>query len=104
MKKEELSSNFSSSEILNKMLKREKPEPIISALLNEIEETRFIELNKALCILGKIDDDRRKVVEELTRILVNHILHYPMLNLREVTEKGEDNSISTVEKLFNIQG
>ena len=95
--KKELSSNFS-SEILNKMLKQERTEPITAALLNEIEETRLIELNKARCMLGKIDDDRRKVVEDLTRILVKRIPHYPMLNLGEATEKG-DKTISTVEKL-----
>ncbi|NIQ07689.1 MAG: glutamyl-tRNA reductase [Candidatus Korarchaeota archaeon] len=83
-------------------LKRKRAEPLISALCNKAEEIRRKELNKALKMLGKLDDDQRKVVDDLTMVLVKRILHHPFMNLRKAAVSGDIDTISATRELFNI--
>lgn len=83
-------------------LKRKRVDPLISALCNKAEEIRRKELEKALKMLGKLDDDQRKVVDDLTMVLVKRILHHPLMNLRKAAVSGNINTISAARELFNI--
>lgn len=87
---------------LKLMLKLEQAKPLISALLHKAEEIRRKELKKALRMLGKLDDDQQKVIDDLTLVLIERILHHPIRNLRNAAVNGDVNTISVAQKLFNL--
>jgi glutamyl-tRNA reductase len=87
---------------LKLMLKLEQAKPLISALLHKAEEIRRKELKKALRMLGKLDDDQQKVIDDLTLVLIERILHHPIKNLRNAAVNGDVNTISVAQKLFNL--
>ncbi len=88
---------------LELMLQREQAEPVISAIYNSAEEIRQRELAKALKMIGNLDDKQRRVVDDLTQILIKRILRNPVENLRKAAENGKTNVISTVRELFNVK-
>ena len=88
---------------LELMLKREQAEPVISALCSKAEEIRRRELKKSLRMLGEIDDKQRRVINDLTSVLIERILYYPILNIRKAALNGDVNTISTAQKLFDLK-
>jgi len=88
---------------LELMLQREQAEPIISAICGRAEEIRQRELTKALKMIGNLDDEQHRVIDDLTHVLVKRILYHPVENLRKAAEKGKTNVISTVRELFNVK-
>lgn len=87
---------------LQLMLKRKQVEPIISAMCGRAEEIRCKELKKALKMLGKLDDNQRKVVENLTRKLTQLILYQPIIKLRKAAERDDVNKVSIAQELFGL--
>jgi glutamyl-tRNA reductase len=88
---------------LELMLQREQAEPIISAIWSSAEEIRRRELTKALKMIGNLDNEQHRIIDDLTQVLVKRILHHPVENLRKAAEKGKTNVISTVRELFNVK-
>lgn len=87
---------------LELMLKREQAEPLISALCSKAEEIRRKELRKALGMLGKLNNDQRKVINDLTFVLIERILYHPITNLRKAAVSGDITTMSVAQKLFNL--
>lgn len=87
---------------LDSMLKQEQAEPIISALLHKAEEVRQKEIKHAMRLIGELTANQQKVIDDLTFILIERILHYPIKNLRKAAANGDENIISVVQKLFNL--
>ncbi|RLI47020.1 glutamyl-tRNA reductase [Candidatus Bathyarchaeota archaeon] len=87
---------------LELMLKRKQVEPIISAMCCRAEEIRCKELKKALRMLGKLDDEQRKVIDNLTHKLTERILYHPIVKLRKAAESGDVNKVSFVQELFGL--
>lgn len=87
---------------LELMLKRERAEPLISALCSKAEEIRRKELKKALRMLGEIDDKQRRVINDLTLVLIERVLHHPILNIRKAALNDDVNMISVAQRLFNL--
>ncbi len=69
--------------------------PTIKMLREKIEHIREEELKK---YKGKVDASDMEVVEEVTRALVNKILHEPMTNL-----KSAENGISVVDRVKTLK-
>jgi glutamyl-tRNA reductase len=67
-------------------LRRSRLEPLISELFILAEEIRRREFMKARRMLGDIDEDQLAIVEKLTRVIVEKILHNPVSNLRRAGE------------------
>ena len=51
-------------------MKRLEAEPIVKDVFKNIDNLRNKELQKALNMLGDLDDDKKKIVDELTKAIV----------------------------------
>ena len=78
--------------------------PVINKLRSDLELIRKEELQKALSRMGPDFSAReRKVVEALTKGIVNKILHTPVTKLRSPQSRDERQaSLKIVEKLFSL--
>ena len=80
--------------------------PTINRLRSGLESIRKEELQKALSRMGPDFSDReRKVVEALSKGIINKILHTPVTNLRapQPSTKRKE-SLKIIEDLFNLSG
>ena len=78
--------------------------PTINQLRSSMETIRTEELQKALSRMGPDFSDReRKVVEALSKGIINKILHTPVTQLRAPQGRQErQQSLRTVERLFDL--
>ncbi len=79
--------------------------PTIVELQQRLEEIRTSELEKCLRKLGPITAEQRQAIEMLTAQMVNKILHYPILRLRDSAgEPHERESLRrTIRKIFGLR-
>jgi glutamyl-tRNA reductase len=78
--------------------------PTINRLRSSLESIRSEELQKALSRMGPDFSAReRKVVEALSKGIINKILHTPVTSLRAPQQRSErQNSLMVVERLFDL--
>lgn len=89
--------------VLEASMKRLDAEPIVKDVFKNIDSLREKELRKALQMLGESDKDKIKIIEDLTKALVESIVSAPMNNLRKASEQGEPDIISAASKLFDYK-
>jgi glutamyl-tRNA reductase len=79
--------------------------PTIVELQKRLEEIRATELEKCLRKVGPIDAEQRAAIEQLTTQLVNKILHYPILQLKEAAEEPQERESlrKTIRKIFGLR-
>lgn len=79
--------------------------PTIVELHDRLEAIRAAELEKCLRKLGPITADQRESIEMLTTQMVNKILHYPILRLKDsAAEPHERESLrQTIRKIFGLR-
>jgi glutamyl-tRNA reductase len=78
--------------------------PTIVELQGRLETIRAAELEKCLRRIGPMNADQRAAIEQLSTQLVNKILHYPILQLKEAEEPAERESLrKTIRKLFGLR-
>jgi glutamyl-tRNA reductase len=79
--------------------------PTIVELQKRLEEIRASELEKCLRKLGPIEADQRAAIEQLTTQMVNKILHYPILQLKESSEEPQERESlrRTIRKIFGLR-
>jgi glutamyl-tRNA reductase len=79
--------------------------PTILELQQVLESIRSAELEKCLRKLGPISADQRQAIEMLTTQMVNKILHYPILRLKDsAVEPHERESLrETIRKIFGLR-
>jgi glutamyl-tRNA reductase len=73
---------------------------IISSLLSHAEEVRQRELATALSMIGDVDERERKILEDLTSILLKQTFVPIVENLRLAAKKGDKELIELAVKLF----
>ena len=76
-------------------------EPFVKEVFKNIDSLRMIELQKALQMLGETDEKRVKIIEELSKAIVESIVSAPMNNLRKASEKGNPDLLEAASKLFD---
>ncbi|KZR89777.1 glutamyl-tRNA reductase [Synechococcus sp. MIT S9508] len=78
--------------------------PTINRLRSSLESIRAEELQKALSRMGPDFSAReRKVVEALSKGIINKILHTPVTSLRAPQQRSErQNALLVVERLFDL--
>ena len=86
--------------ILNNDMKSLSVRIIISSLLSQAEQVRQRELATALNMMGDMDDKQRKVLEDLTSILLKQTFVPIVENLRSAAKNGDDQIIDLAVKLF----
>src|SRR5207244_12205024 len=83
--------------------KRVEIEHIVNNVLKEIDQARIKELKKALQMLGETDEEKIRIIDQLTQAIVEDIMSIPMNNLRKASEQGDSEIVRTVIKLFNYK-
>ena len=76
-------------------------EPIVKEVFKNIDSLRMKELQKALQMLSETDEKRVKIIEELSKAIVESIISAPMNNLRKASEKGNPDLLEAASKLFD---
>jgi glutamyl-tRNA reductase len=79
--------------------------PTILELQHRLEELRTTELEKCLRKMGPITAEQRDAIEMLTLQMVNKILHYPILQLRDGAEEPQERESlrKTIRKIFGLR-
>lgn len=78
--------------------------PTILELQQRLEEIRAAELDKCLRKLGPITAEQRAAVDMLTAQMINKVLHYPILQLRDGAEEPQERESlrRTIRKIFGL--
>ena len=78
--------------------------PTIVELQQRLEAIRAAELDKCLRKLGPVSAEQRQAIEQLTTQMVNKILHYPILQLKELPDEPQERESlrRTIRKIFGI--
>lgn len=76
--------------------------PAIQAVRRRGEEARQAELAEALARLRHLDAADRAVVEDLSRALVNKLLHDPTIRLKELAAADATDEIAAICRAFNL--
>jgi glutamyl-tRNA reductase len=87
--------------VIEASMKRLEAEPIVKEVFKNIDFLRVKELQKALQMLGETDEKRVKIIEELTKAVVESIVSTPMNNLRKASEQGNPELLEAATKLFD---
>jgi len=87
--------------VVEASMNRLEAEPIVKDVFKNIDSLRIKELQKALQMLGETDEKRVKIIEELTKAVVESIVSAPMNNLRKASEQGNPELLDAASKLFD---
>lgn len=81
--------------------------PTIVELRERLEEMRAAELEKALRKMGPLSPEQRAAVEALSNGIINKVLHYPILRLKESAADSRsgsgENIRETIRKIFGLR-
>ncbi len=89
--------------IIEATMKRLDAEPLVKDVFTNADSMRIKELQKALQMLGETDEKRIKIIDELTKAVVESIVSTPMNNLRKASEQGNPELLEIASKLFNYK-
>jgi len=89
--------------VLEASMKRLDAEPLVKDVFKNIESLREKELQKALQMLDETDDKKIKIIEELTKAVVESIVSTPMNNIRKASEEGNPEVVELASKLFDYK-
>ncbi|HEY3055999.1 MAG TPA: glutamyl-tRNA reductase [Thermoanaerobaculia bacterium] len=89
------------AEAFRKRLIAQDAVPTIVELQRRLEEIRTSEVDEYLRRVGPVAAEHRQAIETLTLQMINKILHYPILQLKEASEEREALRF-TVRKIFRL--
>jgi glutamyl-tRNA reductase len=89
--------------VLEASMKRLEAEPLVKDVFKNIETLREKELQKALQMLDETDEKKIRIIEELTKAVVESIVSTPMNNIRKASEQGKPDIIELASKLFDYK-
>lgn len=89
--------------VLEASMKRLDAEPLVKDVFKNIDYLRIKELQKALHMLDEKDEKKIKIIEDLTKAIVEGIVSTPMNNIRKASEQGNSEIIDTASKLFDYK-
>lgn len=78
--------------------------PTIVELHERLEAIRAAEVEKCLRKLGPVTAEQRHAIEMLTTQMINKILHYPILQLKDSTDEPQERESlrRTIRKIFGL--
>ena len=89
--------------VLEASMKRLDAEPFVKDVFKNIDSLRVKELEKALQMLDEKDEKKIKIIEELTKAVVESIVSTPMNKIRKASEQGDPDMIEMASKLFDYK-
>ena len=87
--------------VLEASMKRLDAEPLVKDVFKNIDSLRRKELEKALSMLDEKDEKKIKIIEELTKAVVESIVSTPMNNIRKASEQVQPDLLQVASKLFD---
>jgi len=87
--------------VLEASMKRLDAEPLVKDVFKNIDTLRQKEFEKALSMLGEKDEKKIKIIEELTKAVVESIVSTPMNNIRKASEQGKPDLLEVASELFD---
>ncbi len=73
--------------IIEATMKRLDPEPLVKDVFASVDSLRRQELEKALQMLGETDEKKIKIIDELTKAVVESIVSIPVNNSKKASEQ-----------------
>ena len=89
--------------VLEASMKRLDAEPFVKDVFKNIEHLREKELQKALQMLDEKDEKKIKIIDELTKAVVEIIVSTPMNNIRKASEQGKHDLMDLASSLFDYK-
>ena len=89
--------------VLEASMKRLDAEPLVKDVFKNIENIREKELQKALQMLDEKDERKIKIINELTKAVVESIVSTPMNNIRKASEQDKSDLVELASKLFDYK-
>ena len=89
--------------VLEASMKRLDAEPLVKSVFKNIDSLREKELQKALQMLDEKDEKKIKIIDELTKAVVESIVSTPMNNIRKASEQGNPDIVELATKLFEYK-
>lgn len=81
--------------------------PTILELQGRLEEIRAAELEKCLRRLGPLSTEQREAIEMLSSGIINKVLHYPIVRLKESAAEeapdGRETTREIIRKIFGLR-
>ncbi len=81
--------------------------PTILELQERLDEIRKTELERCLRRMGPLTTDQQAAIEQLTSGIINKILHYPIVRLKEsVVDQQDEGGVKirdTIRKIFGLR-
>jgi len=74
--------------IIEATMKRLEPEPLVKDVFASVDSIRRQELEKALQMLGETDEKKIKIIDELTKAVVESIVSIPVSNSKKASEQA----------------
>ena len=89
--------------VLEASMKRLEAEPLVKDVFKSIDGLREKELRKALQILDEKDEAKIRIIDDLTRSIVESIVSAPMNNIRRASEQGQAEMLRVAGRLFDYK-
>jgi glutamyl-tRNA reductase len=79
--------------------------PTILELQQRLEAIRAAELEKCLRKMGPVTAEQRNVLEQFSTQMINKILHYPILQLKDASDEPQERESlrKTIRKIFGLR-
>lgn len=92
-------------EAFRKRLVAQDAVPTILELQQRLQDIRTTELEKCLRKMGPMTPEQREAVEIFSTQLVNKILHYPILQLKDASDEPQERDAlrRTIRKIFGLR-
>jgi len=87
--------------VLEASMRRLAAEPLAERVFKRIDELRERELYKAVRAMDETDERRIRIIDDMSKSIVESILSAPMNNLRKASERGERDVIVLANRLFD---
>jgi glutamyl-tRNA reductase len=93
------------AESFRKRLVAQDAVPTILELQQRLESIRAGELEKCMRRMGPVTAEQREAIERFSTQLVNKILHYPILELKEASDEPQERESlrRTIRKIFGLR-
>lgn len=76
--------------------------PAIARLGRKFDEIRRVELKRTLSKLAHLSERDRAAIDKLTQVLVNRLLHDPILSLKQSERLAEPGLVTVFKRLFRL--
>jgi glutamyl-tRNA reductase len=88
---------------LERAVKADSVRQTVSELLSRVEKCRQSELGKALNMMGELDERQKKIVNDLTSILLKQVFLPFIENLRKAAENNDVELMGAATRLLEIK-